>query len=96
QPKPWAMGQFFVMPAIGSRHVTFRQRSTIGHREDPLKLLDFGNGLFRFHPLQSSSTGLPKVKLRLWIFPVPPQPTSPKAPIVGSIPYEQQRTISIV
>ena len=43
------MCEHFIVPSIGSRDVAWAQRSHVGHREDALQPLDFGDGLFSFH-----------------------------------------------
>lgn len=78
------------MPAIGRRHIALGQRAAVGHREDALQSFNLGNGLFWIHPFQSSSTGLLQVKQELRGF------ITIGAHSLRSIPYEQQRTISIV
>ena len=52
QPKPRAMRERIVVPSIGSGEVTRAQRSRVGHREDALQPLDFGDGLLGVHPPQ--------------------------------------------
>lgn len=42
----------FIVASIGGREVIGAQWSFIGERENTLKPLDFGNGLFRVHPSQ--------------------------------------------
>jgi hypothetical protein len=41
-----------VVPSIGSRKVAWAQGSGIGHGEDALQPLNFGDGLFSVHPPQ--------------------------------------------
>jgi len=61
------MREHFVVPSIGSRDVACTQRSGVGHCEDALKALDFGNGLLGVHPSQyltqarqgSNGSGIP-------------------------------------
>jgi hypothetical protein len=46
------MREHFVVLAIGSRDVAPAHRSGIGHCENALQKLDFGNGLFNVHAAQ--------------------------------------------
>jgi len=62
EPKPRAVREHFVVPAIRSREIVRAQRSGVLHGEDALQPLDFGNGLFSVHPSQSSSTIQESVK----------------------------------
>jgi hypothetical protein len=50
--KPRAVREHFVVSSIRSREVARTQRSSIRHREDALKALDFGNSLLRVHSSQ--------------------------------------------
>jgi hypothetical protein len=54
-----------VVSSIGSRDVAWAQRSPVGHREDALQPLDFVNGPFGVHRVQSSSARREWVK-RKW------------------------------
>lgn len=82
EPKPRAIGQLFIVPAVRCRHIAVGQGAAVGHREDALKLLDLGNCLFRLHPLQSSSTGLPKVKREL------------RGPVTAGVPAQSTDSVS--
>jgi hypothetical protein len=44
------VGLLLIVPTIRSREVACAQRSGVGHREDALQQLDFGDGLFSVHP----------------------------------------------
>ena len=44
------MREHIVVPSIGSREVALAERSGIGHCQDALQPLNFGNGLFSIHP----------------------------------------------
>jgi hypothetical protein len=46
--------EHFIVPSIRSREVARTQRSGVGHCEDALKPLDYGNGLFSVHSFQCS------------------------------------------
>ncbi len=50
--KPRAMRERMVVPSVRSSEVACAQRSRVGHREDALQPLDFGNALFSVHPSQ--------------------------------------------
>jgi hypothetical protein len=56
------MREHFVVPSIGSREVAWAHRSGIGHGEDALKPLDFGNGLLSVHSLSIIQQKRPWVK----------------------------------
>jgi hypothetical protein len=67
--KPRAMRERIVVPSVRSSEVACAQRSGVGHREDALQPLDFGDGLFGVHPLPSSGTEPERVKCeRHWFF----------------------------
>jgi hypothetical protein len=56
--KPRATGLALIMPPIRSREVDCVQRSRVGHREDALQSLDFGNGLRGVHSVPISNMGM--------------------------------------
>lgn len=53
--KPRAIRKHFVVPAIRGAEVALVQRPGVGHRQDALKTLDFGNGLLGVHPVSISN-----------------------------------------
>jgi hypothetical protein len=56
------MREHFVVSSIRSREVAGAQRSSVPHREDALKALDFSNGLLGVHPVSISNMSLAIVK----------------------------------
>jgi hypothetical protein len=56
EPKPRAVREHIVVPAIRSREIAQAQRSGVRHREDSLKVLDFGDGSVNVHAAQNSDT----------------------------------------
>jgi hypothetical protein len=62
QAKPRAVPEHFVVPPIRSRDGACTQRSRVGHREDALQPLNFGNALFSVHSVPISDMSVAIVK----------------------------------
>jgi hypothetical protein len=62
EPKPRAVCELVIMPSIRSSEIACAQRSRVGHREDALQPLDFGNGLLGVHSVSISNISTATVK----------------------------------